>query len=175
MLENKNLIETIEVEGFTFYIKKEDDKVFLRINEVLNLLGIKKKPADWFRTQKANEYLKAAEKFAGFNDLAHVVTGGKEQGTWLSHIVVIRDFIGRLDVNADIFTNVYPKYYNMTERQFYKFFRTNHFPIYVFMRLVIELHERFADTNLFKNTYKGFAPHRYCFDTVNFKNESQTK
>lgn len=175
MLENKNLIEKIEIEGFTFYVKTEGEKVSLRINEVLNLLGIKKKPTDWLRTKKANEYLKAAEEFAGFNGLVHVVTGGKEQGTWFGHIVVIRDFIGCLDVNFDILTYEYPKSYKMTERQFYKFFRTNHFPIYVFMRLVIELHERFADTNLFKNTFQGMAPHFYCFDTSNYKKESQTK
>ena len=111
MLDNKNLIELVQVDGKELAIERQSENCWVNLTEMAKPFG--KRPKDWLAQLQVQEYLKAlADKLSkqgqdsslGIDDLIIVKYGGRkgEAGTWCTDYRIAMRFAQWLDARFSI-------------------------------------------------------------------------
>lgn len=121
MLDNKNLIELVQVDGKELAIERQSENCWVNLTEMAKPFG--KKTAHWLRLKETQDYLKAladeinnqsdkshlapdqvADSQLGIDDLIIVRYGGRkgEAGTWCTDYRIAMRFAQWLDARFSV-------------------------------------------------------------------------
>lgn len=118
---DKNLIETIEVGDNSFSVYHEDRTVWIKMNELADVFGLKH-PFVWLSSEEGKEQLQKVKDKTGFNyeQLIKVERDKSdlENGTWCSHFHIAATYTGMntiINCFKEINGKRIPKYSTITD------------------------------------------------------------
>ncbi len=145
----------ITINGKSIIIQSEGNALWVRLNDVIALLGEKKYPADWLRNKRAQACLSHLSDRLGksTDELIRTNQGGtdEQKGTWCSHYVILIEVSEWCSVHAQFAKDhmVYLAFNGKTREEAVEDLKELHPAAYAFACLTVELGKAFGDTSFF--------------------------
>lgn len=145
----------ITINGKSVRIQREGNALWVRLNDVIALLGGKKNPAGWLRNKRAQACLShLSEKLGKSTDeLVRTNQGGtdEQKGTWCSHSVILIEVSEWCSVHAQFAKDhmVYLALHGKTREEAVEDLKNSHPAAYAFACLNVGLGKAFGDTEFF--------------------------
>ena len=145
----------ITINGKSISIQREGNALWVRLNDVIALLGEKKYPADWLRNKRAQACLSHLSDRLGksTDELIRTNQGGtdEQKGTWCSHSVILIEVSEWCSVYARFAKDhmAYLALNGKTREEVAEDLKESHPAAYAFACLTVELGKAFGDTEFF--------------------------
>ena len=149
------MMNEITVNGKSVRIQREGNALWVRLNDVIALLGEKKNPNNWLRNKRSQACLEYLSEKLGrpVEGLVKTIQGGtdEQKGTWCSHSVILIEVSEWCSVYAQFAKDhmIYLALNGKTREEAVEDLKESHPAAYAFACLIIELGKAFGDTSFY--------------------------
>lgn len=149
------MMNEITVNGKSVRIQREGNVLWVRLNDVIALLGEKKRPVEWLRTKRSQACLSRLSEMLGKSkdELIKTIQGGmgEQKGTWCSHSVILIEVSEWCSVYAQFAKDhmIYLALNGKTREEAVEDLKESHPAAYAFACLTVELGKAFGDTSFY--------------------------
>lgn len=149
------MMNEITVNGKSVSIRREGNALWVRLNDVIALLGEKKRPVEWLRTKRSQACLSRISEKLGkpADELIKTIHGGtnEQKGTWCSHSVILIEVLEWCSVYAQFAKDhmVYLALNGKTRKEAEEDLKNSHPAAYAFASLLNRLGDVYSETSFF--------------------------
>ena len=149
------MMNEINVNGKSVRIQREGNALWVRLNDVIALLGEKKNPNNWLRNKRSQACLEYLSEKLGrpVEGLVKTIQGGtdEQKGTWCSHIIIVTEVAEWSSVYAKVAKDIMLDFVlnGKTREEAAESLKESHPAEYAFACLTVELGKAFGDMEFF--------------------------